>query len=96
MHGGAAPQVKQAAEDRIRALVDPALNRLAKLIEDESSGVALGAVKDILDRAGYAAKQRIEVTIRQQAQQLATDLGLDVDELIAEAERLVASAGSNV
>jgi len=92
MHGGAAPQVKRAAEERIRELVDPALNRLAKLIDDLSAPVALAAVKDVLDRAGYGAKQRIELTIRQQAEKLAADLGLDVDELIAEAERIVASA----
>jgi hypothetical protein len=60
VHGGGAPQVKKAAEDRIRELVDPALNRLAKLIEDDSSGVALGAVKDILDRAGYKPVERIQ------------------------------------
>ena len=92
MHGGAAPQVKRAAEERLRELVDPALNRLTKLIEDESAGVALAAVKDVLDRAGYGPKQRIELTIRQQAEKLAADLGLDVEELLAEAERILAGS----
>jgi hypothetical protein len=61
-HGGASPQVKKKAEERIRELVDPALNRLQALIEDDLSGVALAAVKDVLDRAGYAARQRLEHT----------------------------------
>lgn len=90
-HGGRAPQVKAKAEDRIRSLVDRAIDRLDKLIDDPSPSIALATVKDVLDRAGYAAKQRIEISIRQQAELLAADLGLDVDELIAEAERLVAS-----
>ena len=90
-HGGAAPQVKKAAEQRIRELVDPALNRLAKLLEDDSSGVALGAVKDVLDRAGYMPRQQVEITIRQQAERLAAELGLDAEDLIAEAERLIAT-----
>jgi hypothetical protein len=49
-------------------------------------------VKDILDRAGYAAKQQVEITIREQAARLAEELGLDVNELIAEAERIVANS----
>lgn len=35
---------------------------------------------------------RVEITIRQQAERLAQELGLDPDELIAEAERIVAGA----
>jgi hypothetical protein len=93
-HGAAAPQVKLAAEERIRALVDPALTRLANLIDHaDNDSVRLAAVRDVLDRAGYAAKQQIEITIRRRAAQLADELGLDPDELIAEAERIVASAG---
>jgi hypothetical protein len=61
-HGGRAPQVKRKAEERIRDLVDPAISRLAKLIEDDISGVALAAVKDVLDRAGYSVRQRVEHT----------------------------------
>ena len=94
MHGGKAPQVMKKADERIRDLVDPALNRLAKLVDDPTSSVALAAVKDILDRAGYGARQRIELTIRQQAEKLAANLGLDPDELIEEAERIVSLHGS--
>jgi len=35
---------------------------------------------------------RVEVTVRQQAERLAGELGLDAGELIAEAERIVAAA----
>lgn len=60
VHGGAAPQVKRAAEERLREMVDPALNRLEALLDDDSSAVALAAVKDVLDRAGYKPKERVE------------------------------------
>lgn len=50
-HGGAAPQVKQKAEERLRALVDPALTRLNELmIQTEYPSVAIAATKDVLDR----------------------------------------------
>lgn len=69
-HGGRAPQVKQAAEDRIRDMVDPALNRLLALLSSDQDSTALAAVKDVLDRAGYKPVERIqeeqsgELTIR--------------------------------
>lgn len=84
MHGGAAPQVKAKAEDRLRAMVTPALDRLEKLIEDESPSVALSAVKDVLDRAGYGAKQRLEVyhQVRQEAERLAYELGMPLEDFL--------------
>jgi hypothetical protein len=90
VHGGRAPQVKRAARERILDLVDPALSTLEQLLNSHREDVRLGAVKDILDRAGYAAKQQVEITIREQAARLAEELGLDANELIAEAERIVA------
>lgn len=92
MHGGAAPQVKRAAEERIRDLVDPALNRLAKLIEDLSGTVALAAVKDVLDRAGYGVRQRIDIEVR--IRTMAVQMGLDPDEAVAEAQRLLESSNA--
>jgi hypothetical protein len=69
-HGGAAPQVKRKAEERLRSLVNPALAALARLIGDadagrrgaESEAVQLGAIKDVLDRAGYTATQKLAVS----------------------------------
>lgn len=77
-HGGAAPQVKRAARERLQALVDPAITRLEILIQDESPGVALQAVKDVLDRAGYKAVERTESTVLN-AFTLRIDRGIDDD-----------------
>ncbi len=50
-HGGAAPQVKDAAQERLRALQYQAIDRLGKLIDqDQFPSAALGASKDVLDR----------------------------------------------
>lgn len=64
-HGGRAPQVRAAAQQRILALVNPALHELARLVKEaDSDSVKLSAVKDILDRAGMAATQlsKVELT----------------------------------
>jgi hypothetical protein len=51
MHGGAAPQVKQAALERLMALQNPAIDRLTKLIAQEAfPTVAYAASRDVLDR----------------------------------------------
>ena len=51
MHGGAAPQVKAKARARLQALQNPAIDRLAKLIDqDEFPTVAYVAARDVLDR----------------------------------------------
>jgi hypothetical protein len=60
-HGGLAPQVQAKAEDRIRALVDPSLNRIARAIADDANPqLALAAARDILDRAGYKATDKVQ------------------------------------
>jgi hypothetical protein len=61
VHGGRAPQVRLSAEQRIRDLVDPSLNRIAKAIDDDDNPqLALAAARDILDRAGYKATEKIQ------------------------------------
>lgn len=61
MHGGSAPQVKQAALERIRAAAFDAAGELARLaVGAESEAVRVSAIKDLLDRAGLNAKQIIE------------------------------------
>jgi len=56
MHGGKSPQALAKAEERMRALVHPAISSLARQIDaDEFS-----AVRYVLDWAGYKAAERIE------------------------------------
>jgi hypothetical protein len=59
-HGGAAPQVIRRAQERLDALVDSAINQLARLLKSKSDAVVLNAVKDILDRCGYKAIERTQ------------------------------------
>ena len=62
-HGGQAPQVKAKALARLEALVDPAITRLAELIADRGfPSTSMAAVKDLLDRAGFKAPEKVEVT----------------------------------
>jgi hypothetical protein len=63
MHGGGAPQVKQKALDRLFALQHPAIDRLAKLIDQEQfPTVAYAASRDVLDRTlgKPAESQKVE------------------------------------
>jgi len=61
VHGGRAPQVKLAAEERIRALVQPSLDRIQRTIGDDANPqLALAAARDILDRAGYKATEKVQ------------------------------------
>lgn len=64
MHGGKAPQVKTAARARILAMVDPALGVLETLLrKSKHDPTRLNAIKEILDRAGLATKQQIEISV---------------------------------
>lgn len=60
-HGGAAPQVIAKARERLAALVDPAIDQLAKLLTTRKSDVALKAVKDVLDRNDLKAPNQVKV-----------------------------------
>lgn len=54
MHGGAAPQNRRKAEERLALLVDPALEALADLVDfGENGQVRLRAARAILDYAGF-------------------------------------------
>jgi hypothetical protein len=58
MHGGAAPQVKEAAMERLRQLQHPAIDALAWLItQRDFPSAAMSAARDVLDRTeGKAAE----------------------------------------
>ncbi len=50
-HGGAAPQVKLKAQERLAAFQDQAINRLMDLaLQKEYPSTAFAAVRDVLDR----------------------------------------------
>lgn len=64
MHGGKAPQTMAAAKLRLAALVDPAIGVLARAMKDQKKqpASALAAARDVLDRAGFKAKDSLELT----------------------------------
>ncbi len=63
-HGGAAPQVKAKALERLAALVDPAITRLNELVlQKEYPSTAITAVKDVLDRALGKAAERVDMHV---------------------------------
>ena len=64
-HGGSAPQVKAAAARRLAVLVDPAIGVLDALLRavDEHPAQALGAAKDILDRAGHKTPDELDLNM---------------------------------
>ena len=63
-HGGAAPQVKAAAMERLMALQHPAIDRLTKLIaQDAFPTVAYAASKDVLDRTMGRARENVDRTV---------------------------------
>ena len=64
VHGGAAPQVRAKARERLLALVDPALCELDKLLRKaKMEPVRMAAVKDILDRCGYKPTDEVNVNV---------------------------------
>lgn len=62
MHGGAAPQVKAKAAERLMALQPKAIQTLDALLgRDEFPTVQLGAAKDVLDRTEGKATETTRV-----------------------------------
>ena len=52
MHGGAAPQVREAARRRLLEAADPAAARLVELLDSDDENIALRAAVALLDRSG--------------------------------------------
>lgn len=53
-HGGSAPQVRRKANERLQALVDPAITRLAQILKDADSKHPhlMSAIREVLNRDG--------------------------------------------
>lgn len=65
-HGGAAPQVRKKAQERLQLAVLPLLGHLYKMATDDGSlppAVKLAAIRDMLDRAGITSKLEIEIDV---------------------------------
>lgn len=60
-HGGAAPQVREAAIRRLAAMVDPALGVLAKSMKSRTERIRFDAARDVLDRNNLKGKEQFEV-----------------------------------
>lgn len=87
MHGGKAPQVQRTARQRIASLVDPAIDTLAELLKSQvQPRVALGAAKDVLDRAGVGREPQPPMTLSE----------ADADHQLEQLIIAVLSAGGNV
>lgn len=67
VHGGAAPQVRAKAQQRLMEGVLPLLAKLYQLATDEKvpPAVRLAAIKDFLDRAGLNSKTTLEVEVHE-------------------------------
>ena len=67
-HGGAAPQVKKSAAERvaerIKILADPAVTVIQDLMKSDDERVRYAAAKDLLDRGGFKAPERQEISGR--------------------------------
>lgn len=66
MHGGAAPQVRARAQQRILEASDKAAYALVQMLQDEKipPAVRLGAARDLLDRAGLTSKQELTLDVK--------------------------------
>jgi hypothetical protein len=74
-HGGAAPQVRKRAQERLQAAADVLMAALLKIAASaESEAVRLAAVKDALDRAGFGAAHMVKLAAMQPWDDFLTDL----------------------
>ncbi len=93
-HGGASPQAKKAARERLNDLVDPAIASLKKVLEtainSEDYGAVVRAANSILDRTGFHSSQSIELTGKSGGA-IQTETLLPVERLSLVCKRLIAA-----
>jgi hypothetical protein len=80
MHGGGAPQVRDAAKQRLLEMVNPALAALSQVISQKKDNKArVAASNSVLDRAGFKPTDKLEIS-----GSLETQSELDLSRLSAE------------
>ena len=69
MHGGAAPQVRRRAQQRLDEASDVAVQRILAIMNDRkiSASVRLSAARDVLDRAGIVSAKHVDVAVEMQS-----------------------------
>lgn len=80
-HGGAAPQVRAAAQVRILMSADAAAAKLIEMIHSKkvADNVKLAAVRDLLDRANLSGTQNIEVGVTKRSfEDVTSDVVMDL------------------
>lgn len=83
MHGGAAPQSKKKAQERILAAADAAAAHLVALMKDPAVPytVQLAAARDLLDRAGVRESEKVELTVKKYEELIDSgELVIDIEE----------------
>jgi hypothetical protein len=61
-HGGASPQARQSARERLAELVEPALGGLHRALRSKDLAAIVRAATVVLDRAGYGPKSAMELS----------------------------------
>ncbi len=61
-HGGASPQAMRSARERLNALVEPAIEALAKALKSGDVNAIIRASVVVLDRCGFHPRQAVELT----------------------------------
>src|SRR4051794_14127933 len=84
-HGGASPQAKKSARERLEALVDPAINTLRTVIrtgiKTGDTPSAVRASLGILDRTGFHPTQAMEMYGKDNAPPVKTDNSISTEKL---------------
>lgn len=85
-HGGRAPQVKKKAQERLRELIDPALAKLAKIVDEGNASSldadVIRAANSILDRNRETAKVTKQELSGPDGGPMQFDIDSQIDDLI--------------
>jgi hypothetical protein len=68
LHGGSAPQVREAARQRLLAMLNPALAELQKILRkpETSDGDRLRAIAQVLTQNGFSPEQAVQIIVGEQ------------------------------